>query len=34
VQHPVAVNPDEVLLRTARERGWPVLQLKVAATAA
>ncbi|HSC48266.1 MAG TPA: HAD family hydrolase [Gammaproteobacteria bacterium] len=34
VQHPVAVNPDEVLLRTARERGWPVLHLKAAATAA
>jgi HAD superfamily hydrolase (TIGR01490 family) len=34
VQHPVAVNPDEVLLRTARERGWPVMHLKAAATAA
>ena len=25
VGHPVAVNPDQRLLRTARELGWPVL---------
>lgn len=29
VQHPVAVNPDEVLSRTATERGWPVMSLRV-----
>lgn len=29
VQHPVAVNPDEVLSRTAAERGWPVMRLKL-----
>lgn len=34
VQHPVAVNPDEVLSRTARERGWPVLTLKLDAASA
>lgn len=34
VEHPVAVNPDEALLRTARERGWPVMGLKLAAPAA
>lgn len=26
VGHPVAVNPDRVLRRIARERGWPVLE--------
>ena len=26
VGHPAVVNPDRVLLRVARERGWPVLQ--------
>jgi len=26
VGHPVAVNPDRELRRTARERGWPVLE--------
>jgi len=26
VGHPVAVNPDPALRRTARERGWPVLE--------
>lgn len=28
VGHPTAVNPDRRLLRVARERGWPVLDLK------
>ncbi len=28
VGHPAAVNPDRRLLRVARERGWPVLNLK------
>lgn len=31
VTHPTAVNPDEVLARVARERGWPVMQLKLEA---
>ena len=26
VGHPVAVNPDRTLERTARERGWPVVE--------
>jgi phosphoserine phosphatase len=26
VGHPVAVNPDRELRRTARDRGWPVLE--------
>jgi HAD superfamily hydrolase (TIGR01490 family) len=26
VGHPIAVNPDRALRRTARERGWPVLR--------
>ena len=26
VGHPVAVNPDRELRRTAREQGWPVLE--------
>ena len=30
VQHPVAVNPDEVLARFAAEQGWPVLELRLA----
>ena len=34
VQHPVAVNPDEVLGRTAAERGWPVMALKLDAASA
>jgi HAD superfamily hydrolase (TIGR01490 family) len=34
VDHPVAVNPDEVLLRVARERNWPVMGLKLSAPAA
>ena len=25
VSDPVAVNPDEILLREATEKGWPVL---------
>jgi HAD superfamily hydrolase (TIGR01490 family) len=29
VDHPVAVNPDEKLARTAVERGWPVMRLKL-----
>jgi len=29
VEHPVAVNPDEVLSRVAAERGWPVRHLKL-----
>ncbi len=29
VEHPVAVNPDEVLAKTAAERGWPVMRLKL-----
>jgi HAD superfamily hydrolase (TIGR01490 family) len=29
VDHPVAVNPDEKLVRTAVERGWPVMHLKL-----
>ena len=33
VTHPTAVNPDEVLTRVARERGWPVLQLRLEAPA-
>jgi len=33
VQHPVAVNPDEILARIARERSWPVMQLRCAGTA-
>ena len=33
VTHPTAVNPDEVLARVARERGWPVMQLKLAVPA-
>lgn len=28
VDHPVAVDPDEILERTARERQWPVLTLR------
>jgi HAD superfamily hydrolase (TIGR01490 family) len=31
VDHPVAVNPDEVLARVANERGWPMLTLRRAA---
>jgi phosphoserine phosphatase len=26
VGHPVAVNPDRSLRRTANERGWPILE--------
>ena len=29
VQHPVAVNPDEVLARTAADRGWQVMTLRL-----
>lgn len=29
VEHPVAVNADEVLAKTAAERGWPSLRLKL-----
>jgi HAD superfamily hydrolase (TIGR01490 family) len=28
VDHPVAVNPDDTLRETARERGWPILDLR------
>jgi HAD superfamily hydrolase (TIGR01490 family) len=28
VTHPVAVDPDELLRETARERGWPVISLR------
>jgi phosphoserine phosphatase len=28
VGHPVAVDPDDVLERHARRRGWPVLKLE------
>ncbi len=28
VDHPVAVDPDDTLARTARERGWPILSLR------
>lgn len=28
VRHPVAVDPDEVLDRHARQRGWPVISLR------
>lgn len=33
VTHPTAVNPDEVLTRVARDRGWPTLQLRLATPA-
>jgi HAD superfamily hydrolase (TIGR01490 family) len=29
VEHPVTVNPDEVLAKTATQRGWPVMALKL-----
>jgi HAD superfamily hydrolase (TIGR01490 family) len=29
VEHPIAVNPDEVLTKTAMQRGWPVMALKL-----
>lgn len=28
VDHPIAVNPDEVLTEVAAQRGWPVLSLR------
>ncbi len=28
VEHPVAVNPDRVLMQTARARGWPTLHMR------
>ena len=28
VSHPVAVDPDPLLLQTARDRGWPILSLR------
>jgi hypothetical protein len=28
VGHPIAVNPDHELKRAARERGWPVYELR------
>ena len=28
VDHPVAVNPDDILQREAQNRGWPILQLR------
>ena len=34
VEHPVAVNPDEVLNRVAAERRWPVMTLRRDASAA
>jgi len=33
VEHPVAVNPDPVLAETARQRGWPVIKLRLAGAA-
>ena len=33
VTHPTAVNPDETLAQVARERGWPVLRLRLDAPA-
>ena len=30
VRHPVAVDPDPILLAHAQERGWPVISLRVA----
>jgi HAD superfamily hydrolase (TIGR01490 family) len=30
VAHPVAVDPDPVLHRTAQQRGWPVISLRAA----
>ncbi len=27
VDHPVAVNPDEILLRTAKQNNWPIIDL-------
>lgn len=32
VQHPVAVNPDPVLIEIARQRNWPVMQIRCAAS--
>ena len=29
VDHPTAVNPDEILARVAADRGWPVLKLSM-----
>jgi HAD superfamily hydrolase (TIGR01490 family) len=29
VDHAIAVNPDEVLSRTAADRGWPVMSLRL-----
>ncbi|HEY9100386.1 MAG TPA: HAD family phosphatase [Thiobacillus sp.] len=28
VQHPIAVDPDPILKRTAQEKGWPVISLR------
>lgn len=28
VDHPVAVNPDDILRREAQQRGWPILTLR------
>jgi len=28
VDHPVAVNPDDILQREAQQRGWPILTLR------
>jgi HAD superfamily hydrolase (TIGR01490 family) len=28
VEHPVAVDPDDILAEVARERGWPVISLR------
>lgn len=33
VDHPIAVNPDEVLTQVAAERGWPVISLRRASAA-
>ena len=30
VEHPVAVNPDDVLAHEARERGWPIIRISLA----
>lgn len=29
VEHPIAVNPDDILAHEARERGWPVIRISL-----